>query len=289
MTLIEKIKQEINPKIITGLLALILSISPIYNKKSYSQDNNYNLNSTNINLENPNTLEIGIDNWYPYEFGDKPEGISVEILEEATKRMNKNINYQTNLPWPRALKGLENNLYHLIITGSWNEEREKWIYFENLKPITYFTWCAYKINDINSNSSIENTDNRIGVVRDYFYPENFKNKFKNFRQIITNSETNLINMLKYGRIEIALLEKYSAEDISKKIGIDLVEMSNCEYVIPAYPLINNNWKEKENFVNILNNMHDDKTIKKIHEKWKMRYLPDIPREGDFLSEILKKE
>lgn len=284
MALIEKIKKEINSKIMTGLLALVLSISPIYNKESYSQDNNSNNNnSTYINFENPTTLEIGIDNWYPYEFGDKPEGISVEILEEAIKRMGKKINYSTDLPWSRALNDLKANKYHLIISGSWNEDREKWLYFKDLKHITYFTWCAYKIKE----SKIENS--RVGVVRDFFYPENFKNKFKEYNFIIANSETNLINMLKYSRIEIALLEKHSAKNISKKNNIDLVEMSNCEYIVPAYPLINPNWKEKNNLIHIINNMYEDGTIEKIHQNWNINYLSKIPKEGDFLSNILKKK
>lgn len=243
--------------ILIGLITPLLIFT--YNNKLYSQDLSIKY------LTNQNYITIGTDNWYPYEYGHPPQGLCVDIIEEATKRLNIKIKYESMLPWTRALNKLKNNNLDIVISGTWNKKRNQIAYFENLKPITHFQWSAY--------SSSKNARNQtIGYVKDYNYPHELKEKFSQLKIQFVNSNEILIKMLNSNRIDIGLFEKSNAKDLINKMNLTLNELENTTFISPAFPLINKKWQHKEKLVDIINQMHEDGSIEKIHKKWNIDYI-----------------
>jgi len=106
-----------------SLLGIILTLMPLDSKLRAE-------NFSSLKQSNTNIINVGTDDWYPYEFGPKPEGLMVDIFEEAMKRMKFDIEYDTQLPWSRTLSYIsgENPKITIALSGVKNKQREQIFY-----------------------------------------------------------------------------------------------------------------------------------------------------------------
>lgn len=121
-------------------------------------------------------------NWAPYEFEEDGQikGISVDIVEEAFKRMGYKV-IKKILPFSRAIEMLENGDIDMITDVKNTAERQKNGIFSKESIITTYTSLFVK-----SDSNIKFDGNvlnlkpyKIGTIRDYTYGQEFDNAVKN--------------------------------------------------------------------------------------------------------------
>lgn len=155
-------------------------------------------------------LTIGVSTGYPpyyYETNGKLGGICIEIVDSVAKSLDIKIVYK-QYPWKRLLKNAREGRVDAIMPLFRTEEREKFLYFENLaiaeETNSFFTWKNTPISYDGAFVSLQQYT--IGVVADYSYGKKF-DTFDGFNKVITLNDNHLVTMFKHKRFPVGVGNK----------------------------------------------------------------------------------
>jgi polar amino acid transport system substrate-binding protein len=145
------------------------------------------------------------NSWPPYS--DKNgNGISKSIIQAAYKAMNVEVKFIA-VPYSRALKMTE----HGQVDGAFNVTKQKSTIekfnFGDI-PILQATASFYYHNDstVNFTSTNEIPDSTsVGVIIGYEYGNNYERNKSRFKEVAVANQEQLIQLLKKGRIEVAIM------------------------------------------------------------------------------------
>lgn len=221
-------------------------------------------------------LVIGSEIWPPYIDKAHPKlGIATEIVTTAMDRSGYKFDDITFGNWSDILNGGKIGVYDVIVAGWHSEEREK--YFEFSEPYLFNEIKFLKVKDkpykIEKISDLKGL--LVGIIPDYAYSEKFDKsdipiKIAN-RHIIQN-----LLLLQQGKIDLTLddelvirhqLSRYLPNALDQFEFIDKPLAKKGLHILIS--LKNKNHREiTENFNNVIKEMKDDGTIKKIFSTYK---------------------
>jgi polar amino acid transport system substrate-binding protein len=152
------------------------------------------------------------DPWPPFLDPDKANnGIVVEIATAAfaTQGYELEMNF---VPWARALLGVKNASYDLLLGTWWTEERTSYLYYSDPYLKNSVKFIKKKGDPFEYDGLTSLTGKSVGVVRGYAYSDDFL-AAKDFKrpeatELITN-----IKKLVAGRINLAIEDELVATDI----------------------------------------------------------------------------
>ncbi|AZZ91840.1 transporter substrate-binding domain-containing protein [Hahella sp. KA22] len=177
---------------------------------------------------------------YQYQEEDEVQGLVVNIVNEAFRRVGMDTNIRLNA-WPRSLEMVRSGQADAIFTAYKTPEREEFLHYSNVvlmpQEIVLF---AKKDSNISFNGDLTALANvKIGVVRDISYGSTFDEARKNgmFKQIseTTNLEQS-VKKLESGRIDLLISNKYTALAMFKNLGFagQFKELTPSIQSVPSY-------------------------------------------------------
>jgi polar amino acid transport system substrate-binding protein len=175
--------------------------------------------------ENNNTNSITLaveDSWPPYADANG-QGIATDIVQKAFAAVGIKLFLKVS-PYARVLDEVEKG----IVVGGYNVTRqasteEKFLFGQQIlltAPSSFYFHSdnnqALKYRDI---ADIPD-GSRIGLIIDYEYGNSFEQHKHRFKQIRVSTQTQIINMLRFGRIDSAIMFDEVASDILKSMSLD---------------------------------------------------------------------
>lgn len=188
LTLIPSIKRLI----LAGLYPALLILA------ATCQADNINKNSVVLAVE---------DSWPPYA-DSKGEGIATDIVRQALAAMGIKLFIKVS-PYARVLDEIEKG----IVVGGYNVTRqgstqEKFLFGEQAlftaNASFYFSANNAQVDQYQSIADIP-SGFTVGIIIDYEYGNDFEQHKHRFKHVYVSSQKQLINMLKLGRIDSAIM------------------------------------------------------------------------------------
>lgn len=161
------------------------------------------------------------DPWPPFVDPDSPTlGIIVEITRAAYKTQNYEVELKF-VPWARAIDGVKEADYDVLLSAWYTKERAKFLYFsdpylENKIKIIKRKGDSFEFNGLDSL-----TGKNVGVVRGYGYGDEFSNATNFNRPEGKNVMTNLKKLVSK-RVDLTLEDEIVARAMMKKGSPDLL-------------------------------------------------------------------
>lgn len=175
--------------------------------------------------------------WPPYMFtkDGRVQGIHVDIIREAAKRLNLDADIQL-LPWARAMKYVEDGTDNTVAIFSLkkNPEREKFLVFP-LEPIDIEknVLIARKESGFKANSLADLGDKFFGVVRGYTYDPKFDAN-KTLNRDEAKDDVQMMQKLDKGRTDLATGEEGCLTYIKKEHKLQTMETVLVLSELPTY-------------------------------------------------------
>lgn len=201
-------------RLLFQLLSLIAALLLTSNLQASPDDSTISPETDGINLR------LGAeDSWPPYS-DDKGNGISVNLIKAALKDSGVTPSFYV-LPYSRVLHDLASGK----IDGGFNVTRQstteaKYLFGEVplLKVRAYWFFVAGHHQQIMSLKDVP--DNlRVGVIRDYEYGDDYEQQRHRFTEIKVTQQSQIIRMLKQGRIDAGIMFELEAEYAMNKLQI----------------------------------------------------------------------
>jgi polar amino acid transport system substrate-binding protein len=219
-------------------------------------------------------LDVVTLQYPPYEYLDdgEVEGVAVEIVQEAFKRMKVPIKITLH-PWDQSLAMIQKGEADAIFTIFKTPEREAFADYshEVLMPQVVSLFVKSDSNVVFDGDLNKLSRFTFGVVRTVSYGSIFDDTVNNgMIRHIEISETGEENMKKLlqGRFDILVSNRYGALDIVKKMN----KMDHVKELIPAIQSVpsyiafskkRSLTSLRDEFDSILRNMKDDGTYESI--------------------------
>lgn len=155
-------------------------------------------------------IAIGVSTGYPpyyYEQNGELEGICIDIVNRVAHSLNLRISYR-QYPWKRMLLNAQQGQVDAIMPLFRTEERERFLYFDNLDLIdeknSFFTWKETKVRFSGDFETIQ--PYTVGVVTEYSYGDKF-DKYSHFTKVTTQNDKHLVEMFKHKRFDVGIGSK----------------------------------------------------------------------------------
>lgn len=157
-------------------------------------------------------LRLGAENSWPPYSDEQGQGISTDLIKAAFANRGVVLSFQV-LPYARVLHDLASGK----IDGGFNVSRQattenKYIFGEVplLSVKAYWFFMAGTHSNIKSFNDLP--DNfRVGVIRDYEYGDDYEIHRHRFNEIRVSQQSQIIRMLKQGRIDAGIMFEREAE------------------------------------------------------------------------------
>ena len=166
-------------------------------------------------------IHLGAENSWPPYSNANGDGISTRLIKAAFAKSNLTPTFQV-LPYARVLHDLQSGK----IDGGYNVTRQsttknKYI-FGQIPLITVEAYWFFLPGIHPQIKSIENIPStfRVGVIRDYEYGDTYENHRHRFKEIQVSQQSQIIRMLKQGRIDAAVMFDREAEFALKAMNWD---------------------------------------------------------------------
>ncbi|WP_416398928.1 substrate-binding periplasmic protein [Allohahella sp. A8] len=171
-------------------------------------------------LDAPCALRVGWEDWSPYIYRENGglAGEEYRLLEQLANAAQCELIY-IDVPWVRGLTLLEQQKIDMLYAATRTPGREKYARFsvpyrfEHMRLITRTVSAEEdRVKSLKawlSQSSVQGSRNRLGVVRGSHYGDSLESTYRAFGsdQIIeVGSDDQLLEMLRIGRIEGYLVE-----------------------------------------------------------------------------------
>ncbi|MEM4397791.1 MAG: transporter substrate-binding domain-containing protein, partial [Candidatus Woesearchaeota archaeon] len=203
------------------------------------------------------------------------KGFFTELTKEAFKRQNYNIDVKI-MSWTEAYNGAKEGLYDGIIHVWYTKERENYFAYSDEMPPTEFVFCTLQKSNISDFKDLNSLKNfKIGSVKDYGYPEEFKKANLTKIESIFDYENieNLIN----GNVDLIIIDKAQFEYYKNNFysNSSIFCLSPSFKTVPAHVIIS---KKLPNYLKIIYDFNEglkkikyDGTYDKILKKHNMTF------------------
>jgi polar amino acid transport system substrate-binding protein len=159
-------------------------------------------------------IKLATLNWAPYvEENLENCGFTSEIVSQIFKKAG----YQVKIyfmPWARVLAEVKTGEYDAMYPAYYSEERSRIYAFSNQIAEGPLVLCKRSDDTIEYKNLIDLKPYKIGVVRGYVNTPEFDAAVYLNKKIVNNDKQNLLKLLT-GRIDIAVIDKYTAKQIIK--------------------------------------------------------------------------
>ncbi|MEH6447715.1 MAG: transporter substrate-binding domain-containing protein [Oleispira sp.] len=171
------------------------------------------------------------DPWPPFlDPSQASKGIIAEIATAAYATQGYELE-TTFVPWARAVAGVKNATFDLLL-GTWlTEERTKFLMFSEPYLNNSIKFIKKKGSTFDYSGLESLTGKSVGIVRGYGYGDDFINA-KHFKRPEAKNLISNIRKLVAGRIDLTLEDEIVAKTIMAKEQPDLldkIEFSNTDY------------------------------------------------------------
>lgn len=160
------------------------------------------------------------DSWPPYS-DEQGQGISTELIKAAFAKSGLYPSFQV-LPYARVLHDLSSGK----IDGGYNvtlqtTTKDKYLFGKVplLSVESYWFFIPGSFPNIKSIEDIP-AKFRVGIIRDYEYGDIYEQHRQRFNEIQLTQQSQIIRLLKQGRIDAAVMFDREAEYVFKKMGLD---------------------------------------------------------------------
>jgi polar amino acid transport system substrate-binding protein len=162
------------------------------------------------------------DPWPPFLDPNQPnQGIIVEITTAAFATQGYEVE-MIFVPWARALDGVKNASFDLLLGTWWTEERTKFLNFSDPYLNNSVKFIKKKGNSFEYAGLESLKDKSVGVVRGYGYNDDFLNS-KAFRKPDAKDFIANIRKLAAGRIDLTLEDELVAKAVIAKKAPELLD------------------------------------------------------------------
>lgn len=173
--------------------------------------------------DNSIRIHLGAENSWPPYSDTQGQGISTNLIKAAFAKTGLTPTFKV-LPYARVLHDLESGK----IDGGYNVTRQsttkdKYIFGQVplLHVEAYWFFIPGMHPTIKSIADIPDRF-RVGVIRDYEYGDIYENHRRRFTEVQVSQQSQIIRMLKQGRIDAAVMFDHEAEFALKEMKLDAV-------------------------------------------------------------------
>jgi len=159
-------------------------------------------------------IKLATLNWAPYvEESLENYGFTSEIVSEVFKKAGYQVKIDF-MPWVRVLTEVKAGEYDAMYPAYYSEERSR-IYALS-QPISkgLLVLCKRSDEKIKYKTLLDLKPYKIGVVRGYVNTPEFDSAAYLNKKTVNNDKQNLLKLLS-GRIDLAVIDKYTANQIIK--------------------------------------------------------------------------
>jgi polar amino acid transport system substrate-binding protein len=172
-------------------------------------------------LDTSISIRLGAeDSWPPYS-DEHGQGISTELIKAAFAKSGVIPNFQA-LPYARVLHDLSSGK----IDGGYNvtlqSTTKNRFLFGKVPLLTVESYWFFRPDTFTGIKRIEDIPAkfRVGIIRDYEYGDIYEQHRHRFTEIQLTQQSQIIRMLKQGRIDAAVMFDREAEFALGKMGLD---------------------------------------------------------------------
>ncbi|WP_085905729.1 substrate-binding periplasmic protein [Kiloniella majae] len=217
-------------------------------------------------------LIVGVSEWAPYNGYDLPgHGLLTDIVQVALTRAGYDSTAE-KMPWSRVIKGASRGEID-IIPGIWyKEKRAKTIAYGPVLAKARLVLIShpespYVIETLNDLNHL-----RVGIVKDYAYPQHFLNATHFIKDLSPNLDSNLSKLAR-GRIDAALGDELVARHTTYRLFEGMIEFRYSRKVLGS----------KDIFLGISKANPDHERILDLFEK----ALADMKADGTYDAILTK--
>lgn len=181
-----------------------------------------------LNTAHAEKLRLVADTWPPFTDADMPGGgLATVIVTTALHRAGFDSEFE-QVPWARALLGVEEGRYDVLINAWFNESRTRIGAFSSGYLINRIRLLKRKSDPLRFKALSDLTPYPIAVVRDYAYSSAFDADVQ-LQKIPVRNFSVAVRMLAAGRVGLTLEDEYVAryflqrESRSVRESIEFVE------------------------------------------------------------------
>ncbi len=164
---------------------------------------------------NADKITAAGDPWPPFLDPNHPnKGIIVEIASAAFATQGHELTFSF-VPWARAMSGVENATFDLLLGTWWTKERTSYLLYSDPYLENSVKFIKQKGDDFDFNGLDSLSGKSVGVVRGYGYSDDFQNA-KNFKRPEAKDLLSNIRKLIAGRINLTLEDELVARAVIAK-------------------------------------------------------------------------
>lgn len=154
-------------------------------------------------------LRLVADTWPPFTDQRLPgNGVATELVTTALSRAGYTSEYR-EVPWNRAILGLQEADYDVLINAWYSDERAVFGHFSAPYLINRIRLVQRKGDDILFTQLSDLYPHRIAVLRGYAYSQAFTAD-KRLTKVGVSSFESAAYMLQHGRVSLAIEDEYVA-------------------------------------------------------------------------------
>jgi len=154
-------------------------------------------------------LRIAGDAWAPYsDVSLLNGGLSTDLVRTALGRAGYTTEYE-QVPWARAIHGVSEGRYDVLINAWYSEERTRIGQFSGEYLLNRVRFLKRKSSDIDYQSLDQLHPYSIAVVRGYAYSSAF-DKDADLKTVPVVNFSTAVRMLAAGRVELTVEDEYAA-------------------------------------------------------------------------------
>lgn len=154
-------------------------------------------------------LRLVADTWPPFTDQRLPgSGVATELVTTALERAGYTSDYR-EVPWERAILGLQRDDYDVLINAWYSDERAGFGHFSEPYLVNRIRFVQRKGDGIAFAQLSDLYPYRIAVLRGYAYSAEF-GADKSLRKVGVSSFESAAHMVLHGRVSLALEDEYVA-------------------------------------------------------------------------------
>lgn len=155
------------------------------------------------------TLRMAGDAWAPYADASLINGgLATDLINTALSRAGYSTEYE-QVPWARAVHGLTEGRYDILINAWYSEDRTRIGQFSAAYLTNRLRFIKRKDVDVDYQNLAQLHPHTIAVVRGYAYSPAFDND-PELKKIPVASFSTAVRMLAAGRVELTVEDEYAA-------------------------------------------------------------------------------
>lgn len=155
------------------------------------------------------TLRLAGDAWAPYaDTSLLNGGLATDLIRTALGRAGYGTEYE-QVPWARAIHGLSEGRYDVVINAWYSEERTQIGQFSGEYLVNRLRFLQRKSSDIHYQNLRQLHPYSIAVVRSYAYSPAFDSD-ADLKKVPVASFSTAVRMLAAGRVDLTVEDEFAA-------------------------------------------------------------------------------